>query len=303
MPATTTSAPLPQAIANRRAVGWMMLSMTCFISMTIAARQMNNYHDTFEIMAVRSAIGVILVLLAAKASGRLGEIRMQRLGGHFFRNAVHFTGQNLWFWAMMMIPLAQLFALEFTSPIWVILLSPFFLGEKLNPTRIFAAILGFIGVLIVARPDFSHIDLGVVAAAASAIFFATTNIATKRLTRDETIVSIMFWLTLMQFSFGAILAFADGHVTWPTWQTMPWLCVIALCGVVAHMSLTNALRLAPASFVMPFDFLRLPLIAVLAWALYGESLEAILFAGAALIIVANLINIRSGAAKPQKGVK
>jgi drug/metabolite transporter (DMT)-like permease len=272
---------------------WMTGAIASFTAMAVAARQIKGVHDTFEIMAARSLIGFFLVISVAGALSRLHEVSTSRLNGHLRRNVVHFTGQNLWFWALTMIPLSQVFALEFTAPIWVIILSPLLLGEKLTRDRVIAAAFGFAGILLVARPDFSAIDLGVLAAAGSAVCFALTNILTKRLTRAESIISILFWLTLMQFVFGSVLACWDGQVTWPTRATLPWLILIGVAGVFAHLCLTSALRLAPASFVMPFDFVRLPLIALIGALFYDEPVEALIFAGAALIFFGNWINIRS----------
>jgi drug/metabolite transporter (DMT)-like permease len=216
-----------------------------------------------------------------------------RLRGHGLRNVLHFTGQNLWLFAVTMIPLAQVFAIEFTSPIWVIVLSPFLLGERLTRMRAIAAALGFVGVLIVAHPDFGAVNLGVLAAAGAALCFALTGIMTKSLTRHEPLLSILFWLTLMQFVFGLVTVFWDGAVRWPTVATMPWLVVIGLSGLMAHLCLTSALRLAPASFVMPIDFVRLPLIAVVGATLYDEPLEMLTFIGAVFILMGNWLNIRA----------
>jgi drug/metabolite transporter (DMT)-like permease len=291
------AAPTPRGPATEHrplaAALWMTGSIASFTAMAVAARQIKGLHDTFEIMAARSFIGFFIVIGVCLATGKLRQVQKARLGGHLLRNSIHFTGQNLWFWALTMIPLAQVFALEFTSPIWVIILSPLLLGERITRPRLIAAGLGFIGILIVARPDFSALNLGVLAAAAAALCFALTNIATKSLTRNESIVSILFWLTLMQLVMGATLAAWDGQINWPTPVSAPWLMLIGGAGVLAHLCLTSALRLAPATFIMPIDFARLPLIAVIGALFYGEPLEALLFAGAALIVLGNLINIRA----------
>lgn len=276
-----------------RAALWMTGAITSFSAMAIAVRELKGAHDTFEIMAVRSLVGLLIVLAAALATGRLRDIRAERLGGHVLRNAIHFTGQNLWILAVTLIPLAQVFALEFTTPIWVLLLSPFFLGERITRLRVLAAVLGFVGILVVARPDAGGVNLGMAAAAASAVCFALTGITTKVLTRRESIVSIMFWLTLLQLVFGAGIALWDGVVRWPTAASLPWLVLIGITGVVAHFCLTSALRLAPASFVMPIDFARLPLIAVAGAVLYGESIDAAVLVGAAIIFAGNYINVWS----------
>ena len=288
---TQTHRPLAAAI-------WMTGSVFSFTAMAIAARQIAGAHDTFEIMLWRSVLGFALVLAVGGALGRLREVRRDTLGQHLVRNLFHFTGQNLWFWALTMIPLAQVFALEFTSPIWVILLSPLVLGERLTRPRIFAAVMGFVGILLVARPDFTALEPGVLAAAASAICFAATNLMTKKLTRGESIVSILFWLTLMQGMFGLVMAGHDGVIRMPTAATLPWLAVIGFCGLLAHLCITTALSLAPASYVIPIDFARLPVIALVGVVLYAEALDPFVILGAGIIFLGNWANIRAETRKP-----
>ncbi len=276
-----------------KAALWMSGAIFSFTAMAIAAREISQTHDSFEIMAARSIIGLLMVLGFGLLSGQLARISTQRLSGHFWRNLVHFTAQNLWFWSLTVIPLAQVFALEFTSPIWVILLSPLFLGERLTRAKVFAAGLGFAGILIVARPDLTNLSPGVLAAAGSALGFAATSILTKRLTRGEAIITILFWLTAFQAIFGLLAAGHDGQVAWPTAQTLPWLVLIGICGVLAHLSLTTALTLAPASFVMPIDFVRLPLIAVVGALAYGEAIDPFVLGGGAVIFLGIWISIRA----------
>lgn len=293
-------APPPQATRPLAAALWMLGSVASFSIMAVAVRQMGHVHDTFEVMAWRSVIGLVLVVLGSAAWGRLGDIRAQRLHRHLLRNLLHFTGQNLWFYAMMTVPLAQVFALEFTAPIWVILLSPLVFAEKLTAPRLVAAGLGFVGILLVTRPDFSMMNAGTLAAIACGFFFASTALMTKSLTRAESIVSILFWLTLMQLIFGFIMAGYDGDMMLPTAQSLPWLCVIGLAGVTAHLCLTSALSLAPASFVMPIDFIRLPLIAVIGALAYGEAIDPFVIAGGGIIFAGNWINLAFG---PRAGTK
>lgn len=272
---------------------WMTGAIFSFTAMAIAGRAVSDVHDTFEIMMWRSVVGFILLMIVAGSLGRLHEVRRDRMGQHLIRNIFHFSGQNLWFWALTMIPLAQVFALEFTSPIWVILLSPLVLGEKLTRPRLIAAGMGFVGILMVARPDFAALNPGVLAAAASAVCFAATILMTKALTRGESIVSILFWLTLMQGCFGFVTAAHDGVLHWPTAQTLPWLALIGFCGVLAHTCLTSALSMAPASYVVPLDFLRLPVIAVVGMVFYNEALDPLVMLGAAVIFAGNWINVRA----------
>jgi drug/metabolite transporter (DMT)-like permease len=278
---------------------WMTGAIAAFTAMAIATREIKGVHDTFEILAYRSVIGWLIVISVAVRMGQLGRIRADRLPSHALRNVFHFSGQSLWFYAVTVIPLAQVFALEFTAPIWVILLSPLFLGERLTRRKLVAAALGFVGILIVAQPDYATLNRGVVAAAGAAVFFAATALMTKALTRGEAIVSILFWLTLMQGCFGTLAMLADGQFTPPTLGTLPWLVVIGLAGVSAHLCLTTALSLAPASIVVPLDFARLPIIAVVGAVFYDEPVALSLFLGAALIFLGIWVNLQSGTSAPQ----
>ncbi|WP_065329360.1 DMT family transporter [Tritonibacter mobilis] len=293
MPGSATTPASEQDNTLLRAAIWMIGAILSFSAMAIAGREASLSLDTFEIMMYRSFVGVIVVAVAITVLRRWHMVSTKRLAQHGLRNMAHFTGQNLWFYAVSVIPLAQVFALEFTSPIWVILLAPLLLGEKLTRMRGIAVTLGFIGILIVARPSPATFNIGLACAAGSAIFFALTNIATKRLTRNESIWSIMFWLTTMQLIMGIIFAGWDFDITLPDAQSLPFILIIGCAGLSAHFCITNALSLAPAALVVPIDFARLPFIALLGWLIYGESVEIWLFVGAALILAGNFINIVS----------
>jgi drug/metabolite transporter (DMT)-like permease len=288
-----TAAPLVPAppVPVLRAGLWMSGAIVAFCSMAVAGRSLAAELDTFEMMLYRSLIGIVLVVGVGGLLGRLGEITTRSLGLQAVRNVFHFTGQNLWFFSLTFIPLAQVFALEFTSPLWVTLLAPLILGERLTRTRAIAAAVGFAGILIVARPGFTEMNIGVLAAAASAIGFAGNVLFTKKLTRTVTITCILFWLTIMQAAMGLVTAGWDGDIAWPSAAAWPWLGVIGVAGLVAHLCLTNALAVAPATVVVPFDFVRLPVIAVVGMALYGETLDPWVFVGAAVIFAANYLNI------------
>lgn len=277
-----------------RAAFWMIGAILSFTTMTIAGRQVSFALDTFEIMLFRSVVGIIIVLLIGGFAGTLSQINRDKIGLHGLRNLTHFIGQNLWFFALPAIPLAQLFALEFTSPIWVILLSPLLIGERITRIGAIAALVAFFGVLLVAQPGTAPLSWALVAAAGSAVFFALTAIFTRQLTRTASITCIMFYLTLMQLFFGLICAGFDGDIAMPNLTTAPWLILIGIAGLSAHFCLTSALSLAPANIVMPIDFARLPTIAVIGYLFYEEQINLLLVIGATLIIVANYVNIAYG---------
>ena len=276
---------------NLKAALWMLGAIASFSAMAVAGRAVSHALDTFEIMTYRSLVGIVVLWVILTLTGQWRQVTRRSFGTHVVRNAAHFTGQNLWFYAVTAIPLAQVFALEFTSPIWVVLLSPLILGEPLTRLRLMSVLAGFVGILIVARPSPDTISPGLIAAASSAVFFALSVMYTRLLTRTETVLCIMFWLTLMQAVFGIIFSAWDGDMVAPSAQTLPWLVLIGLAGLLAHYCLTSALAIAPATVVVPIDFVRLPTIAIVGMLLYGEALDAWVFIGAAVIFAANYANI------------
>ncbi len=284
---------LPDTGRPLAAAAWMGGALLCFSAMAVAGREVAVELDTFELMLWRSVIGLVIVASVLAATGGLGRVRPRRLGLHLARNIGHFTGQNLWFYAVTAIPLAQVFAYEFTSPIWVALLAPLVLGERLTRARVLAVLLGFAGILVIARPGVGVFGIGQAAALMAAVGFAVSILTTKMLSRSETLGDILFFMTLMQAVMGLLCAGIDGDVALPSATSAPFVAVVAVGGLAAHFCVTSALARAPAGVVSPMEFARLPLIAVVGMLLYGEPLELAVFAGAALVLAGNLINIRA----------
>ncbi len=280
-----------------RAALWMVGTIVSFSLMAVGGREVSQALDTFEIMSYRSCIGVLVVCTVLTVTRSWPDVTAKRLPLHVLRNTFHFTGQNLWFFAISVAPLAQVFALEFSSPLWAMVLAPLLLKDRINNRQILAGVIGFVGVLVVTRPGLTSMNIGVPLAALSAVFFASTNIFTKKLTQKETIGSILFWLTSIQLVFGFAAAGIDGTIAIPQAAQMPWLVLIGICGLSAHFCLTKALSLAPVTFVMPIDFIRLPAIAIVGMILYKESSDFWVFFGAGIIFAGNYLNILASRAR------
>ena len=272
---------------------WMTGTIVSFSAMAVSGREISFELDTFEIMMYRSIIGLIIVLLLAKLFKTHQEITSQNLSLHFYRNLSHFTGQNLWFYALTLIPFAQLFAFEFSVPLWVMLAAPFLLGERLTNIRIISILVGFIGILIVTRPWLAGLAPGIIPAALCAIGFACSVIFTKQLTQKVSITCILFWLTSMQLLMAVICAGYDGDISLPSSSNFIWIIIIGIGGLLAHFCITKALQLAPATVVTPIDFCRLPVIAAIGYVFYNEALDIFIIGGAIIIFIANYINIWS----------
>ncbi len=273
-----------------RASLWMLGAVGSFSMIAIAGRQAFLELDVYQIMFYRSVIGLVLFT----AYGALNKngfrlFRTQRLKLHFMRNMIHLVGQFGWFVALSLIPLAQVFALEFTTPLWVAVLAPFFLGEKMTRMRFAAIAFGFMGVLVVLRPGFETVNIGSVAMLVGAIGFAGGLMFTKYLAPTEPPMTILFYMALMQTPVGLLLAFNGLH--WPSPMTFLWLFLISTLGYTAHFCIARAMALADAMVVAPMDFIRLPLIAVVGMVLYAEPLELWVLLGGALVLLGNYGNL------------
>jgi drug/metabolite transporter (DMT)-like permease len=282
---------IPTGSDPLRAAVWMLGTISAFSAMAVAGREVSFQLDTFEIMMYRSFIGIAAVLIVGGIGGTLNQIRTNRLGLHFVRNISHFTGQNLWFFAVTLIPFAQVFAFEFSAALWVTLLAPFVLLERLSLTRLLSVAIGFSGILMVTRPWAAGLSWGISAAFLCAIGFALTAMFTKLLTRHESITSILFWLTLMQAVFGVVCAGYDGDVALPSSDTWPWIVLVGFAGLIAHFCLTKAYSLAPAIIVAPIDFARLPIIALIGMMFYAEPMDIWIILGAVVIFSSNYVNV------------
>jgi drug/metabolite transporter (DMT)-like permease len=258
--------------------------------MAVAGREATRSLHVFQIMEMRSLLGLVLLYPMLRAAGGLAAMRSDRLGRHVARNAVHYGAQFGWFFALTLIPIAQVVAIEFTMPVWTAILAVAFLGERLGAARIGAVVLGLVGVAVIVRPGLEHVDPGQLIALAAAIGFAISLILVKSLTTTESTVAIIFWMLVVQSAIGVVPA----ALVWrtPSAEVWPWILVIAICGTYSHYCMAQALRRADATMIVPMDFLRVPLTAAAGWLVYRERFDLFTVAGAGLILVANLLNLR-----------
>jgi drug/metabolite transporter (DMT)-like permease len=273
-----------------RAVIWMLGALISFSIIAIAGREASKGADTFQIMFWRSTLGiVVLTVIWFATGGTVRGLKTERLGTHSLRNFIHYFAQYSWLAALPLIPLSQLFAVEFTAPLWVAVLAPLILGEKLTAWRLSAAIIGFAGALIVVRPGAIPLSTGMMFGLLSALGFALGMIMTKRLTATESAFKILFYMQVLQTIIGAVPMASRMAVPEPI--TAFWIAVVGICGLTAHFCQVRAFMLADAIIVAPLDFLRLPLIAIIAAWLYAEGFDPWVLAGGAVVIAANLINM------------
>jgi len=278
----------------------MIGALLSFSMMAVSIRELSRDGlSIFEILAIRSGVAlvVLLVLLAVRKDLRVHAIP-RRMGLNFLRNGVHFASQFAWAMSLTMLPLAMVFALEFTMPAWTALLAVWFLHERLTPSRLGVVILGLVGVLVILRPGIAEFKPAAILVLLAAFGYAITMIATKELTKTETTFSIVFWMAVIQFPLSLIGSNPAVFLHLNSQHLLPAIGV-GVAGLTSHYCLSNAFRSGDATLVVPLDFMRIPLIAVVGWAFYGERLDIFVLVGALIIVSGVLWNLRSEVARAQ----
>ncbi|MBV8827506.1 MAG: DMT family transporter [Bradyrhizobiaceae bacterium] len=270
-------------------------AIASYIAAAVAVRALAKSLTVFEMMSVRSASGLAFLLALMLVSPKMRRgVTSRRIGLHLARNSVQFVGQIMWTLAITLLPFATVFSLEFTAPIWAALLAVMFLGERLTSTRAASIALCLFGVLVILHPGFSGFRAAALLALGAAITRAFTAIVTKKLTATDTTFAILFWMNLIQLPMN--LAGSDPLFIARLNLSMALpLLALAITGLTIHLCMAQAFRYADAIVVVPLDFLRVPLIAVIGWSFYGEPLDALVLAGSALVIAGVIWNLRTEA--------
>ena len=274
---------------------WMAGWLCALVVIAVAGREALRELDVFQIMELRSLLGILMFYPLVHVSGGLAAMATARPLQHVVRNLVHYAAQFGWFFALTLIPLAQVVALEFTMPLWTALMAAAFLSERMSAWKAFAVALGLAGVAIIVRPAASEVNPGQVIALAAAVGFAVSVIMVKSLTRTESVVVIIFWMVVVQAVVGLVPALVVWR--WPSATVWSWVGLIAFCGTFSHYCMARAMVHADATVVVPMDFLRVPLTAVAGWLIYAEAIDTFTVLGAGLILAGNLLNLRSASAR------
>ena len=277
-----------------RVVLWMVGALLSFSVMAVSIRELaHNGLSIFEILAIRSGVAllVLAILLVVRPDLRV-HARPRRMGLNLFRNTVHYASQYAWALSLTMLPLAMVFALEFTMPAWTALLAVWLLHERMTPSRFGVVVLGLVGVLVILRPGIASFNPAAILVLLAAFGYAITMITTKQLTMTETTFGIVFWMAVIQLPLSLIGSDLGVFFHLETRHILPAIGV-GTAGLTSHYCLSNAFRSGDATLVVPLDFMRIPLIAVVGWAVYGERLDIFVLLGALIIVAGVLWNLRS----------
>lgn len=283
-----------------RVVLWMTGVLLSFSVLALSIRGLAGALSIFEILTVRTIGALVILLTLAAAMPELRpSMKPRRMGLNLIRNSVHFVSQYIWALSLTLLPLATVFALEFTMPIWLAIIAVLFLGEKMTASRIAVVVLGFLGTLVILRPGFAAFHPASLLVLTAAFGYAVFNALTKKLTATEKTFGIVFWMNAMQLPMG--LAGSDPLFFLKLgWAQLPAVIGIWIAGLSAHYCLANAFRAGDATLVMPIDFLRVPLIALVGWWFFSEALDPFVFLGGAIMLSGIVWNLQDEAKKAHR---
>ena len=277
-------------IANPvRALIWMIGAMISICVMAIGARELAGHMQTPQILFIRSALGLLIISLLIARKPGVELFKTQRLKLHTVRNLFHFAGQYGWFLGIGLLPLSEVFALEFTVPIWTVIIAMLYLKEAITLRKVCALLLGAAGVLVILEVGLESVQPMALVVLLAALCYAASHVATKGLANTEHPLTVLFYMCLIQLPVSALMSL-NSWVT-PALALWFWLIVVSVMALTGHYCITQAMRSADAGVVVTLDFLRLPLIALIGVVAYAEPFEISLLFGAGLMLLGNLINI------------
>jgi drug/metabolite transporter (DMT)-like permease len=261
---------------------WMIAAAAALTAMAACIRYLPGY----SVLLMIFLRNVINLGLMAPSLARQGSavFRTEKLGLHALRNAFLYSGNVAWFFGVTQIAIADVAALQFTSPLFTAIIAAIWLGERFGGHRALAIVVGFAGALIILRPGLIPVNAGSLSVLLAAFFYSCAHVVTKRLSDTESGSTVVFYMSVTILIYSAIPAFF-------VWQTpkladLPWILGLGVTGYVTHYCITRSLACADATFVIPFDFMRLPFSAIVGWVLFAELLDAWTATGALIIFAA-----------------
>lgn len=267
----------------------MLGTLGSFSLMAVSARELSGEISTFQILFFRSLIGLAFILPITLYANKRSLFYTRRLTQHSLRNIFHFFGQYGWFLGIGLLPLAEVFALEFTVPFWTAIIAAVFLKERLSALKAISILLGLAGVIIILQPSSSIFQPSSFIVLGAAICYAVSHTSTKSLTKTETPLTILLFMCVIQLPIGLLLSLQDWRS--PDARQLLLLTLIGVTALTAHYCMSKAMQISEVSIVVTLDFFRLPLIATIGVLLYQETFNYALIAGALVMLGANILNM------------
>ncbi len=259
----------------------MALTGLLFVGVTGIVRYIGSGVPAAEAAFIRYAIGLLFMLpfLIPALKGRMAARKIALFSG---RGIVHALGVILWFYAMANIPIAEVVAIGYTSPIYITIGAALMFGEKLAARRILAVVAAFIGAMIIIRPGFHDVGSGQLAQVVSAPLFAISYLIAKRLSGLESSTVIVGMLSV--FVTLGLAPFAYAVWETPSMSEVFWLALVAVIATTGHVTMTKALAAAPLMVTQPVTFLQLIWATMLGSFVFGEPADVFVLLGGGIII-------------------
>ena len=264
---------------------WMCGAATAFALMINLVRHLTASFDPLEVVFFRNLFGLVAMLPWLTRHG-VGVLRTQRIGLHVLRAALGMLAMFLWFTTLSLMPLAEATALSFTAPMFTSILAVLILGEVMRMRRWAATAIGFAGAVVILRPGTGTLDPAAFLALASAAVWASANVLVKVMSRTESAGAVVTYLTLFLTPFSLIPALFVWQT--PTIEQLGWFALLGVAGSAGHFCLIRSLAAADATVVVPFDYLRLPIVALIAYVAFGQVPDVWIWLGGGLIAASGI---------------
>ncbi len=277
----TDAAVMPPEASPLRGVFWMFVTGINFVAVTVVIKIMDGRLPPYETAFLRYVLGLVFLLPVARSL----------LSAHWTRRAhvilgarglLHGIGVGGWFYAMAHIPLAEVTAIGYLSPIFITVGAVFLLGERMAVRRIAAIAVAFLGALIILRPGLREISFGHLAMLATALTFGVSHLMAKLAMRDATPTMVVAMLSLWVPVALAPLAFAN----WvpPSTADLAMLFLVACFATIGHYTMMLAFAAAPVTATQPVTFLQLVWATLIGTVFFGEALDIWVVVGGLLIL-------------------
>ena len=290
--ASTTSKNPPASVATPAALQgalWMSAAAGFFAIMISLVRLLTDHFDPLQVVFFRNAFGLLAILPWLLKQGP-SALRTRRPLLHIIRAMLGITAMVLWFITLSLMPLAEATALSFTAPIFTSILAVFFLKEIMHRHRWLAIVMGFLGALLIIRPGVSVLNPVALLAIVTALVWGSSTVLLKYMSRSESTSAMVIYMPLLLTPISLVPAFFVW--VWPTIELWGFAVLFGAAGTAGHYCLTRALSAADASSVMPFDYLRLPFVAIIAYLAFGEVAVLWVWLGGGLIAAGAIYNAR-----------
>lgn len=268
-----------------RGPAYMVIGCVAFATMWGLIRWASATSHPFLIVFYRNFFGTLIILPALLQEGR-SLLKTDRFSFHVRRATSGILATFSAFYAVANAPLATTMAISYTTPLFATIAAVLLLGEKIRARRAFALIVGFAGMLVVVRPGHIPLSWGIIAAIIAALSSAASIIAVKELTRTENPRAVVIYQFLLMLPPSLVLALPFWR--WPSWQELPVLFAIAVCAAIGQTTTVRAFRVAEATAVLPYDFVRFGVVILIGWLGFNESVDAYTLLGGIVILAATI---------------